>query len=46
MKVAAFNGRTYLYAATGQHTVSVPVDTPLTDLRYGQGNGLDIFDVT
>ena len=46
MKVATFNGRTYLYAATGQHTVSLPVDTPLTDLRYGQGNGLDIFDVT
>lgn len=46
MKVATFNGRTYLYAATGQHTVSVAVNTPLTDLRYGQGNGMDIFDVT
>lgn len=46
MKVATISGRTYLYAATGQHTVSVPVDTPLTDLRYGQGNGMDIFDVT
>lgn len=46
MSVCEVDGKTYLYAATGQHTLSLNVSTPLSDLRYGQGNGLDIFDVT
>ena len=44
--VHTFDGRTYLYAATGQHSQNVPVETAFNDPRYGQGNGLDIFDVT
>jgi len=39
-------GKVYLFAATGHHTPSLAVTTPLSDLRYGQGNGLDVFDVT
>ena len=39
-------GKTYLFAATGHHAPALGVTTPLSDLRYGQGNGLDIFDVT
>ena len=47
MSVAVFDGRTYLYAATGQHSYScLSFTAPTSDLRYGQGNGLDIFDVT
>ena len=47
MSVCAHDGRTYLYAATGHHTkASLSPLTPFTDLRFGQGNGLDIFDVT
>ena len=40
------DGKVYLFAATGHHTPSLAVTTPLSDLRYGQGNGLDVFDVT
>ena len=40
------DGKTYLFAATGHHTPSLGTSTPLSDLRYGQGNGLDIYDVT
>ena len=40
------DGKVYLFAATGHHTPSLSVTTPLSDLRYGQGNGLDVFDVT
>lgn len=47
MAVATVNGRTYLYAGTGHHAVSgLANSTPLSNLYYGQGNGLDIFDVT
>jgi len=39
--------RLLLYAATGHHSVKkLSSKTPITDPRYGQGNGLDIFDVT
>ena len=47
MAVATVNGKTYLYAGTGHHSVSgLANSTPLSNLQYGQGNGLDIFDVT
>lgn len=38
--------KTYLYAATGQAAGKVALDAPITDLAYGFGNGLEIFDVT
>lgn len=54
MMIMSVGGKTYLYAATGQHvsgvseniTDNVAEDDLLADLRFGQGNGLDIFDVT
>lgn len=47
MSVATIDGKTYLYAGTGHHSVSgLATSTPLSNLYYGQGNGLDIFDVT
>ena len=47
MTVATVGGKTYLYAGTGHHSVSgLATSTPLSNLYYGQGNGLDIFDVT
>ena len=47
LSVAEYCGKTYLYAAIGHHSKSSlhPL-TPLSDLRYGQGNGFDIFDVS
>lgn len=47
MSVATVGDKTYLYAGTGHHSVSgLATSTPLSNLSYGQGNGLDIFDVT
>ena len=54
MMIKTVNGKTYLYAATGQHGLGVAENTSdtvteediLSDLNFGQGNGLDIFDVT
>ncbi len=47
MDIAAFEGRILLYAATGHHSVKkLAAKTPVTDPRFGQGNGLDIVDVT
>ena len=47
LAVAEQDGRIYLYAATGHHSQkSLTRETPLTDPRYGQGNGMDIVDVT
>ena len=47
MCIAEYGGKTYLYAATGQHSkIGLPLAAPLTELDFGQGNGLDIFDVT
>lgn len=47
MCLAKDGERTLLYAATGHHSIKkLAADTPLTDARYGQGNGLDIVDVT
>ena len=54
MMVVTVGDRTYLYAATGQHVSGVTENISdsfseedvLADLRFGQGNGLDIFDVT
>ncbi len=44
-------GRVLLYASTGHHTgeagePSVKIVDSYRDLRFGQGNGMDIFDVT
>lgn len=45
--VAKFGDKTYLYAGTGHHSVAgLATSTPLSNLNYGDGNGLDIFDVT
>ena len=47
MAVATVGGKIYLYAGTGHHSASgLANSTPLSNLSYGQGNGLDIFDVT
>lgn len=45
--VAKVGEKTYLYAGTGHHSVAgLATTTPLSNLNYGDGNGLDIFDVT
>ena len=45
--VAKIGDKTYLYAGTGHHSVAgLATTTPLSNLNYGDGNGLDIFDVT
>jgi len=46
MTVAVIDGKTYLYAGTGHHTITKFETKTLANLNYGQGNGLDIFDVT
>jgi len=46
IRKSADGTKTYLYAATGQHTYGVSNSSSLFDVRYGQGNGMDIFDVT
>ena len=46
LSVCRIGNRTYLFAATGQHTYGASIRAPLSDLCYGQGNGLDIYDVT
>ena len=48
LTVTSIGGRTYIFAATGQHTYGAQAvsKTQIQDLAYGQGNGLDIFDVT
>ena len=47
LSIAKYSGKTYLYAALGHHSrSSLHPLTPLSDLRYGQGNGFDIFDVS
>ncbi len=39
------NGRTYLAAGTGHHSEIHMPENP-ENLNYGQGNGLEIFDIT
>ena len=47
MAVRTIGGRTYLYAATGQHSEkSLGTNDKIANANFGQGNGLDIFDVT
>ena len=46
LTVATVNGKTYLYAGTGHHSAISIASGPLSNLNYGQGNGLEIFDVT
>ena len=46
LTVTEIGGRTYIFAATGQHTYLASTTDPFQNLAYGQGNGLDIFDVT
>ena len=46
LTVTEIGGRKYLFAATGQHTYSANNENPLQNLCFGQGNGMDIFDVT
>lgn len=47
MAVAKIGDRTYLFAGTGHHSVAnISTGSSLANLNYGQGNGLDIFDVT
>ena len=54
MTVLTVGEKTYLYAATGQHEAGVSENINanntneklLAQLKFGQGNGLDIFDVT
>ena len=47
LSVMDINGKTYLFAATGHHkTDCAPIEAPLSNLCYGQGNGFDIYDVT
>ena len=44
--LSADGKRLLLYAATGQHPAGVEARLAAEDLRYGQGNGMEIFDVT
>ena len=46
LTVTKINGRTYIFAATGQHTYGAATTSKAQNLAFGQGNGLDIFDVT
>ena len=47
LSVAKDGERTLLYAATGHHSVKkLAAKTPVSELRFGQGNGMDIVDVT
>lgn len=46
MSLIERDGRIYLFAATGHHTYSASTSSPLDNLCYGQGNGMDIYDVT
>ena len=47
MSVAKDGERILLYAATGHHSQKkLTSTTPITDPRFGQGNGMDIIDVT
>ena len=46
MAVATIDGKTYLFASTGHHSALNISNAPLDNLNYGNGNGLDIFDVT
>lgn len=40
------DGKTYLYAATGQHNLKASDSDKQSNLNFGQGNGLDIIDIT
>ncbi len=54
VNVIKIDGKTYLYAATGQNPLGVTENVStskteemlLSDLNLGMGNGIDIFDVT
>ena len=46
MSVVEIGGRVYLFAATGQHTYNANNEDSAENLMLGQGNGMDIFDVT
>ncbi len=50
LTVTEIGGRTYVFAATGHHSYGAGFDTETEvshqNLPYGQGNGMDIFDVT
>lgn len=50
LTVTEIGGRTYVFAATGHHSYGAGFDTDTEvshqNLPYGQGNGMDIFDVT
>lgn len=47
MTLAKDGERILLYAATGHHSQKkLSTTTPITDPRFGQGNGMDIIDVT
>lgn len=54
VSVLKIDGKTYLYAATGQNPLGVTENVStskteellLSDLNLGMGNGIDIFDVT
>lgn len=50
LTVTEIGGRIYVFAATGHHSYAAGFDTDTElshqNLPYGQGNGMDIFDVT
>lgn len=47
MAVSRVDGRVYLYAASGQHHSKKITNTcHQSKLEFGQGNGLEIFDIT
>ena len=46
MSVVEIDGKVYLFAATGQHTYNANNEDSAENLMFGQGNGMDIFDVT
>ncbi len=46
LSVLKDNGRTYLVAATGQHNLNATDFDSQSNLNFGQGNGMDIVDIT
>lgn len=47
LSVADIDGETYLFAATGHcRTDCAHLESPLSNLCHGQGNGFDIYNVT
>jgi hypothetical protein len=46
LSVVKIGDEVYMFAATGHHTYAASTSSKLDNLAYGQGNGMDIYNVT